>query len=68
MPSRHVTFLPRLVLVAAFAFVGAMTTLTAQAPSTAASAPKGTLERIKVPGKSLEANLEGDSPDRDVVV
>src|ERR1700733_8758488 len=30
--------------------------------------PKGTVERIKVHGKPLEANLEGDSPDRDVTV
>jgi S-formylglutathione hydrolase len=30
--------------------------------------PKGTVERIKVHGKSLEGNLEGDSPDRDVSV
>ena len=29
---------------------------------------KGTIERIKVRGASLEGNLEGDSPDRDVVV
>jgi S-formylglutathione hydrolase FrmB len=29
---------------------------------------KGTFERIKVHGKSLEGNLEGDSPDRDVSV
>lgn len=29
---------------------------------------KGTLERITVHGKSLEGNLEGDSPDRDVFV
>jgi enterochelin esterase-like enzyme len=28
----------------------------------------GTVERIVVHGKSLEGNLEGDSPDRDVVV
>src|SRR5207253_3954678 len=28
----------------------------------------GTVERIKVHGKSLEGNLEGDSPDRDVTV
>ena len=68
MPSRPVLFLSRLVLGATFAFVGAMTMLTAQAPSTPASAPKGTLERIKVLGTSLEGNLEGDSPDRDVVV
>jgi S-formylglutathione hydrolase len=36
------------------------------APSGAAS--KGTVEKIKVHGKSLEGNLEGDSPDRDVFV
>src|ERR1700678_4468050 len=29
---------------------------------------KGSFERIKVHGKSLEGNLEGDSPDRDVSV
>src|ERR1700688_2973569 len=30
--------------------------------------PQGTVEHIKVHGKSLEGNLEGDSPDRDVLV
>lgn len=35
---------------------------------TAAPANNGTVERIKVHGKSLEGNLEGDSPDRDVFV
>jgi S-formylglutathione hydrolase len=30
--------------------------------------PKGTVQRIKVHGKSLEGNLEGDSPDKDVTV
>lgn len=39
--------------------------LTAGPPDTAA---KGSYERIKVHGKSLEGNLEGDSPDRDVSV
>ena len=29
---------------------------------------KGTVQRIKVHGKSLEGNLEGDSPDRDVTI
>jgi S-formylglutathione hydrolase len=33
-----------------------------------AAPPHGTLERIKVHGKSLEGNLEGDSPDRDVSI
>jgi S-formylglutathione hydrolase len=31
-------------------------------------ARKGRFERIKVHGKSLEGNLEGDSPDRDVSI
>src|ERR1700722_10671858 len=30
--------------------------------------PKGTVQRIKIHGKSLEGNLEGDSPDRDVTI
>lgn len=33
-----------------------------------AAEAKGTVEKIKVHGKSLEGNLEGDSPDRDVFV
>ncbi len=33
-----------------------------------AAAKKGTVEKIQVHGKSLEGNLEGDSPDRDVFV
>src|SRR5207248_1292572 len=33
-----------------------------------AQTKKGTVEHIKVHGKSLEGNLEGDSPDRDVFV
>jgi enterochelin esterase-like enzyme len=32
------------------------------------AAPKGTVERIVVHGRALEGNLEGDSPDRAVVV
>src|SRR5579883_3456846 len=40
-------------------------TLPAQ---TGAPEKKGTVEKIKVHGKSLEQNLEGDSPDRDVFV
>jgi S-formylglutathione hydrolase len=34
----------------------------------AQAGPHGTVERIKVHGKSIEGNLEGDSPDRDVSV
>jgi S-formylglutathione hydrolase len=51
-------FVLPLVAVAAFA--------ADTAPSVAAN--KGTVEKIKVHGKSLEGNLEGDSPDRDVFV
>ncbi|WP_128545867.1 alpha/beta hydrolase [Larkinella soli] len=36
--------------------------------SQTAPARRGTVERIKVHGKALEGNLEGDSPDRDVSV
>jgi enterochelin esterase-like enzyme len=32
------------------------------------TAKRGTVERIKVHGKSLEGNLDGDSPDRDVSI
>ena len=35
---------------------------------TSAPQKKGVVERIKVHGKALEGNLEGDSPDRDVFV
>src|SRR3954466_3479445 len=35
----------------------------------AEAAPRqGTVERVQVHGKSLEGNLEGDSPDRDVTI
>jgi S-formylglutathione hydrolase len=33
-----------------------------------AHSPHGKVERIKVHGKALEGNLEGDSPDRDVSI
>jgi len=32
------------------------------------TALKGSVQRIKVHGKSLEGNLDGDSPDRDVSI
>lgn len=34
----------------------------------AQNSSQGTVEKIKVHGKSLEGNLEGDSPDRDVFI
>jgi S-formylglutathione hydrolase FrmB len=54
-----------LLLLALVIFAG---TLVAQTQPSAGNAPKGSVERIKVHGASLEGNLEGDSPDRDVVV
>src|SRR5262249_3562757 len=41
---------------------------TVGAQVTPVPARRGTLERVKVHGRSLEGNLEGDSPDRDVSV
>jgi len=37
-------------------------------PANDASAGKGSVERIKIHGKALEGNLEGESPDRDVTI
>jgi len=51
--------------VAAAAFFFSLPAGNAQ---NAGPAKTGTLEKIKVHGKSLEGNLEGDSPDRDVFV
>jgi len=58
--SRAASLIPVLSLVA-----GA---LVAQPADDAAGLRQGTLERIKVHGPSLEGNLEGDDPTRDVVV
>lgn len=49
-----------LVLIAA--------TSQSRVPQTNAQAKQGTVERIKVHAKSLEGNLSGDSPDRDVSI
>jgi enterochelin esterase-like enzyme len=48
----------------------ALTTVTSGIvlSQTAEPARKGRFERIRVHGKSLEGNLEGDSPDRDVSI
>jgi enterochelin esterase-like enzyme len=52
------------VLIVAVMMIG-----SSMAQTTASTAiRKGTVERIKVHGKALEGNLEGDSPDRDVFV
>jgi enterochelin esterase-like enzyme len=63
-------------LVISGAAVGGMAIVDAQgrggrgagAPGAAPAATKGTVEQIVVHGRSLEGNLEGDSPDRDATV
>ena len=52
----------RRLLAAAFALQAASAFAQQPAP------PTGTLERITVHGRALEGNLEGDTPDRPVVV
>lgn len=57
--------------VVAIVSLGFANSLRAQIPSFAQSSPSaltGTVERIKLHGKFLEGNLEGDSPDRDVAI
>jgi enterochelin esterase-like enzyme len=60
----HFWFFCFLILTTAFA----MRPITAQEPNTAATPIKGTFEKITVHGRSLERNLEGDSPDREVFI
>jgi enterochelin esterase-like enzyme len=48
--------------------IGATLAFAAFTPGQNQPAAKGTVERVKVHGKSLEGNLEGDSPDRSVSV
>lgn len=55
--------------VASFLFVALLfTAATVAAQPAADAALKGTYQRIKVHGKSLEGNLSGDSADRDVSI
>src|SRR6516165_7481612 len=61
----------KLIAILVAVNLGSLSLLCAQNPSTAEtapSAPAAALEHIKVHGKFLEGNLEGDSPDRDVAV
>ena len=66
MRSTRFSFLtiPLAVAAAAVVFLLPQT----QAQEKGAAVKKGTFEKIKVHGKALEGNLEGDSPDRDVFV
>jgi len=62
----------RCSIVAAALVAGLAITLQGQgrgAPPAAPAGPRiGKVERVTVHGKSLEGNLEGDSPDRDALV
>ena len=58
------TFIRSTSVTASFA-IGMVVVLAAQS---GAPVRAGVVEHIKVHGKSLEGNLEGDSPDRDVTV
>lgn len=53
-----------LLIVIAFAACS----VAAQKPTTDETIPQGRVERVKVHGDSLEGNMEGDNPERDVVV
>ena len=62
---RRCHLLPCVSLLALLTFtIAAGERAGAQQPAPA----KGTLERIMVHGRALEGNLEGDSPERPVVV
>ncbi len=54
--------------VALMALTAALLLLPASRAQNASGTKKGSWEKIEVHGKSLEGNLEGDSPDRDVFV
>lgn len=69
MKSTHFSF-PAKALVSMAVAIAATVIVTpgSKAASAPAAENKGTVEKIKVHGKSLEGNLEGDSPDRDVLI
>jgi len=62
-----VTFYKQLFLTLALPAT-LLLTLNSSASAQDTAGRRGTVERIKVHGKGLEGNLEGDSPDRDVSV
>ena len=64
-PSRTKYALNAMLATLALAGLGAWMIPQSAAQSSAA---KGTVEKIKIHGTALEGNLEGDSPDRDVLV
>ena len=67
MKIKSVSFFATVTLALGSAVALLLSPTTARA-QTAGAEKQGMVERIKVHGKSLEGNLEGDSPDRDVFV
>lgn len=57
-----------LVVCIAVSLYGQTPSGSAPAAASKPAVPQGTVEKIKVHGKSLEGNLEGDSADRDVFI
>jgi S-formylglutathione hydrolase len=68
MKSPTVSFLSSRVVIALIAGATALLWLQTSAHAGTDATKTGAVEKIKVHGKSLEGNLEGDSPDRDVYV
>ena len=72
--SSGISFTARLALILAVAIAAASLTLgqALEPPPASLQLPppahRGTVERVKVHGQSLEGNLEGDSPDREVSI
>src|SRR4030095_7886541 len=61
---------PSMITVSSFAVCLALVAVVACMfiPDASEQTKQGTVERIKVHSKSLEGNLDGDSPDRDVSI
>jgi len=68
MKFAPVTLIGIMMAVGVVAVANAQTPAPLSDSGKAAEEIKGTFEKITVHGKSLEGNLEGDSPDRDVYV
>jgi len=73
LSASRLAFIPRFALAPALLMIAANIAFAQNPtfpPRTYPPAParRGTVERVKVHGKSLEGNLEGDSPDRDVSI
>ena len=60
--------LTRFICRLALAFILIASAAGMVLPQKSLSTTKGTLERIKVHGKSLEANLEGETADPDISI